>query len=188
MIRLLCVCREPMGAPDRSGERQPTLACRLTDPATLWQSLTVCWYGKQQRLIEIATGTAVWFHNGLPPVAIRWVLLRDPEDRFDPQARLCTDQQAEAKQIVEWFVLRWQMEVTFHEVRAHLGVETQRQWSDLAILRTPLPCSRFFLWSPSLLISCSRVSRCLSVRRLGIGKRFPPFPIRWLWFVSISGR
>ena len=38
--------------------------------------------------------------------------------------------------MVEWFVLRWQLEVTFHEVRAHLGVETQQQWSDLAILRT----------------------------------------------------
>jgi hypothetical protein len=30
----------------------------------------------------------------------------------------------------------WTVEVTFHEVRAHLGVETQRQWSALAILRT----------------------------------------------------
>ena len=28
------------------------------------------------------------------------------------------------------------MEVTFHEVRAHLGVETQRQWSAQAIART----------------------------------------------------
>ena len=38
--------------------------------------------------------------------------------------------------MIKWFVLRWQLEVTFHEVREHLGVETQRQWSDLAILRT----------------------------------------------------
>ena len=34
---------------------------------------------------------------------------------------------------------RWQVEVTFREVRDHLGVETQRQWSDLAIARTT-PC------------------------------------------------
>lgn len=64
------------------------------------------------------------------------VLIRDPQSTFAPQALLCTDQQAEATQIIEWFVLRWQIEVTFHEVRTHLGVETQRQWSDLAILRT----------------------------------------------------
>ena len=43
---------------------------------------------------------------------------------------------ADPTQILEWFVLRWQLEVTFHEVRTHLGVETQRQWSDLAIART----------------------------------------------------
>lgn len=55
---------------------------------------------------------------------------------LNKDALLCTQQQADALQIVEWFVLRWTVEVTFHEVRAHLGVETQRQWSDLAILRT----------------------------------------------------
>src|SRR5437660_2309768 len=65
-----------------------------------------------------------------------FVLIRDPQGKYEPMARLSTDQDAEALQIVEWFVLRWTVEVTFHEVRAHLGVETQRQWSDLAILRT----------------------------------------------------
>ena len=35
-----------------------------------------------------------------------------------------------------WFVRRWSVEVTFAEVRRHLGVETQRQWSDKAIART----------------------------------------------------
>ena len=49
---------------------------------------------------------------------------------------LCTDLSQPPRQILEWFLLRWQVEVTFAEVRAHLGVETQRQWSDLAIART----------------------------------------------------
>lgn len=39
-------------------------------------------------------------------------------------------------QILTWFVLRWRLEVTFEEARAHLGLETQRQWSDKAIART----------------------------------------------------
>ncbi len=72
----------------------------------------------------------------MPTVPLRWVLIRDPEGQFDPQALLCTDQNVAAAQIVEWFVLRWQLEVTIHEARTHLGVETQRQWSDLAIART----------------------------------------------------
>lgn len=124
------------GRPRLKGARQPTLAKRLVDPDTVWQSITLAWYGGTKRTVELASETAVWYHAGLPPVAIRWVLIRDPQGQFDPQALLCTDQQASAQAILEWFVLRWQMEVTFHEVRAHLGVETQRQWSDLAILRT----------------------------------------------------
>jgi hypothetical protein len=125
-----------VGRPRKKGARQPTLAERLQDPQTTWQALTVRWYGGTDRAIEVATATAVWYHGGLPPVALRWVLVRDPAGDFAPQALLCTDPTVSAQQIVEWFVLRWQLEVTFHEARAHLGVETQRQWSDRAIQRT----------------------------------------------------
>jgi DDE superfamily endonuclease len=125
-----------VGRPRKKGARQPTLAERLQDPQTPWQALTVRWYGGTDRAIEVATATAVWYHGGLPPVALRWVLVRDPAGEFAPQALLCTDPTVSAQQIVEWFVLRWQLEVTFHEARAHLGVETQRQWSDRAIQRT----------------------------------------------------
>jgi DDE superfamily endonuclease len=124
------------GRPRLKGKRQPTLAHRITDPQTLWRSVTVRWYGGTERAIEIATHVAVWYHGGMPPVTLRWVLIRDPEKHFETQALLCTDTTASAPHIVEWFVLRWQLEVTFHEARTHLGVETQRQWSDGAILRT----------------------------------------------------
>ena len=94
------------------------------------------WYGEGARVIEIVSNTAVWYHGGQPPVPIRWVLIRDPKGKFKTQALLCTDLNVKPIQIVKWFVLRWQLEVTFREVRVHLGVETQRQWSDLAIART----------------------------------------------------
>lgn len=130
--------REPgtKGRPRLKGQRLPTLAQRLLDPATAWEPLTVPWYGGGTAQVEAATGTALWYHPGDPPVALRWVLLRDPADQFEPQALLSTDPTVSPAQIVAWFVARWPLEVTFHEVRAHLGVETQRQWSDLAILRT----------------------------------------------------
>jgi len=124
------------GAPRKKGARQPSLAERLRDGATLWETLSVRWYGGTTRQVELASGTAVWYHSGLPAVPLRWVLIRDPHEKFAPQALLSSDQTLSAQQIVEWFVLRWQLEVTFEEARAHLGVETQRQWSDLAILRT----------------------------------------------------
>jgi hypothetical protein len=118
------------------GKAQPKLAARLKDPTTQWETHTLSWYGGTTRQMEIATGTALWYQSPVPPIAIRWVLIRDPTGQYEPTALLCTDQEAQAAQIVEWFVLRWTVEVTFHEVRTHLGVETQRQWSDLAILRT----------------------------------------------------
>ena len=60
----------------------------------------------------------------------------DPQGKFDPQTLLSTSLDHKPQQILEWFVRRWTMEVTFEEARAHLGVEMQRQWNDLAIART----------------------------------------------------
>ncbi len=130
--------REPgtKGRPRRKGQRQPTLAQRITDPKTIWETVTVPWYDAQERTVELASGTAVWYHSGMPVVPLRWVLVRDPQGAFETQAVLSTELTVSPVQIVGYFVLRWQLEVTFHEVRDHLGVETQRQWSDLAILRT----------------------------------------------------
>ena len=96
------------------------------------------WYGEGDRIVEICSEPPSGA-TGLPVVPIRWVLVRDPCGRFEPQALLCTDPAQEPLQIVRWFVQRWQLEVTFREVRDHLGVETQRQWSDKAIARTT-PC------------------------------------------------
>ena len=116
------------------------MAARLADPATTWQRVTVpTWYGGGERDIEISTNTAVWRHGGMPVVPIRCVIVRDPLAQFEPQALLCTDPAQDPVQVPRWFVQRWQVEVTFREVRDHLGVETQRQWSDLAIARTT-PC------------------------------------------------
>ena len=129
-----------IGRPRKKGARLPTLRDVLLSEGTLWQSVWVTgWYGASERRIEIASATAVWRHSGLPIVPIRWVLIRDPEGRFGPQALLCTDPARDPAQVVAWFVRRWQVEVTFQEARAHLGVETQRQWSDKAIARTT-PC------------------------------------------------
>ena len=129
-----------IGRPRTKGARLPTPAHVLADPSTGWQTIIVPgWYGAGERTVELTSATAVWRHGGLPVVPIRWVLIRDPEHRFQPQALLCTDLTRKPTQIVCWFVRRWSVEVTFQEVRAHLGVETQRQWSDKAIARST-PC------------------------------------------------
>jgi hypothetical protein len=127
------------GPKPKKGARLHNLAAVLADSKTCWQKLKVLWYGGEEKDIEIVTGVCLWYRRGLAPVPIRWVLLRCPDDSFKPQAFFCSAPQVPAAQIIAWFVARWNIEVTFEELRAHLGFETQRQWSDKAIERTA-PC------------------------------------------------
>src|SRR3982751_3659670 len=129
-----------VGRPRTKGARLPNLSAVLADAGTRWAEIAVPGRdGVGERVVEVCSGTAVWRHAGSPVVPIRWLLLRDPRGRFDPQALLCTDPARDPLQIVRWFVRRWRGEVTFREVRDHPGVETQRRWSDRAIARTT-PC------------------------------------------------
>jgi hypothetical protein len=126
-----------IGRPRLKGERLPNLSDVAQDPSTVWKSTKIAnWYGSEDRTVEIASATAVWYSTGLFAVPIRWVLIRDPEGGFETQALLCTDLSADPERIVRWYVMRWQLEVTFQEARRHLGFATQRQWSELAIQRT----------------------------------------------------
>jgi len=134
------------GRPRKKGQRLPTLAAILADPATAWQRQSVTWYDGRRREMDIASATAVWFHNGKMPLPIRWVLIRDPQEEYDALALLCTDPAQDMLYIVHCFVLRWRLEVTFEETRRHLGIETQRQWSDKAIARTTPLLLGLFSW------------------------------------------
>ena len=145
--RLDAVLHEPppqrtqhtIGRPRVVGKRLPALEQVLQDSQTVWQKLTLDWYGEGERTLEICTGTALWYRYGSDPLPIRWVLTRDPSGKRPPKAIFSTDPTQTAEQIVSDFMKRWSLEVTFEEGRAHLGIETQRQWSDLAIERsTPL--------------------------------------------------
>jgi len=125
------------GRPRLKGARLPTLAAVLKSEQTVWRRHMVAgWYGGQERTVEVSSATAVWYHTGMPPVPVRWVLVRDPAGEFKPQALLSTNLESNPVEMLEWFVRRWQVEVTFEEARAHLGMETQRQWSDKAVERT----------------------------------------------------
>jgi hypothetical protein len=130
--------RDPraIGRPRVVGPRLPSLEQVLHDPQTAWERLTLDWYGEGQQTLELCTGTAWWYRFGSTPLPIRWVLTRDPAGKRPPKALFSTDQTQPAEEIVRDFMKRWSLETTFEESRAHLGVETQRQWSDRAIERT----------------------------------------------------
>jgi hypothetical protein len=125
------------GRPRKTGQRLPTLEKVVSESMTHWKSVTMAnWYGEGERRVQITSNTAVWSHSGKPVVPMRWVLIRDPKKRFEPQAWLATTLRLTPVQILASFVRRWQMEATFEEARAPLGIETQRQWSEKATART----------------------------------------------------
>ncbi len=133
------------GPKPKKGARQSKLSERLDDPETKWQKLKVSLYGKEHE-IEIGSEISLWHTQGKDPVPLRWVLVRCPDESFKPAAFFCSATQGAVKQIVVWFCWRWNIEVTFEEMRAFLGFETQRQWSDRAIERTtPCLCGLFSL-------------------------------------------
>lgn len=108
----------------------------LNDPKQVWQTDTIKWYGGERRQIEYITFVCLWYHAGCMPVILRIVLVKTPGGKNEAETFFSTNTSLIPTQIIRYFVLRWNIEVTFEETRAHLGIETQRQWSDKAIART----------------------------------------------------
>jgi hypothetical protein len=124
------------GPRPKKGKRQRPLWRRIDEAQRRGKAVTLPWYGREQKTVRLLSDICLWYTPGELPVPIRWVLVVDPTDLAYAEAFFSTDLDLAPEQIVEWFVLRWNVEVTFEESRRHLGVETQRQWSDRAIART----------------------------------------------------
>jgi DDE superfamily endonuclease len=127
------------GRPRVKGERLPKLDAVLASEQTSWQKVRLGWYDQSRRELEVATGTAHWYRLGQKVLPIRWVIVRDPKGGLRPRAYFSTRPSDTAREVVVEFIKRWSIEATFEEGRAHMGIETQRQWSDLAIERST-PC------------------------------------------------
>jgi DDE superfamily endonuclease len=169
------------GRKPKKGARQPRLDERLCDPDTAWEPLQVAWYGGGLRTVEVATGRALWHTPGQDPVPIRWVLVREPQpqpaaasapeaapatsEALRPGAYFCSDPTRPAAEILGSFVSRWNIEVTFQELRAHLGLETAAHWSAKAVGRTT-PCL-LGLFSVAVLQAHAWFPQGLSCQRTG---------------------
>jgi len=133
---------QPAGKPGvkpKKGPRLPTPGAQLGNEATAWARHEVRWYAGEVRAFDVTSGLALWHRDGEPPVPIRWVLLRDPAGKLRPTALFCTEQEIAPVQVIARYIGRWNIEVTFEEARRHLGLATQRQWSQRAVERT-FPC------------------------------------------------
>lgn len=130
------------------GKRLPTFNQMLEDPSCKWKTVEVAWYNGSKKPLEILNGTCLWYGYGIRPVPISWILIRDPNNGTSPTVLFSTNIESGVPETIEAFVGRWQIEVTFEEARRHLGMETQRQWSDKAIDRI----------TPSILASYSVIN------------------------------
>ena len=124
------------GPKPKKGKRQRTLKEWAQQADTPWVEEQVEWYGGKTKTMLLFSHKALWYTPGWEPLPLRFVMVRDPQGKLPDAVFFCTDKDADPVQILNWTVMRWSMEVTFKEARVHLGMETQRQWSNLAIQRT----------------------------------------------------
>ena len=122
--------------PQKGRKKRQALKARIEQSKRQGKETTVAWYGGKPKRVRLLSGQCLWHTSGFAPVPIRWVLVVDPTGKSRPEAFFSTDRRLSPEKIVEYYVLRWNVEVTFEEGRRHLGLESQRQWSDKAIART----------------------------------------------------
>jgi hypothetical protein len=135
-------------APKRSyrkkGGRPRTKGHKLPPPMQVVEKseakrFTVSWYGGKTRRVELICGEGHWYKSGEGLVPVRWVHVHDVQGTHRDDYFYTTDLTLTAPQIVSLFTGRWSIEVTFQEIRAHLGFATPRNWSKQSVLRTA-PC------------------------------------------------
>jgi hypothetical protein len=132
-------CKEGQrGRPPKKGERllSPQEEANRTD--AVWTSEEVAWYNQTTKEIQYIWKEALWYQRGHDPVPVRWVFVqyKDEKDKLKEECFFSTDIQMEPKQIVEHYVTRWNIETTFEEVRAHLGLETLENYCENAVNRS----------------------------------------------------
>jgi hypothetical protein len=127
------------GRTPLKGVRLKNFKQMLTMKELPWKEMEIVGYGGIKRIIRFVSDTCMWGADGVMPIPIRWLLVVDPTGTLDPLPLMSTDPLLSIEEMISLYIDRWSLEVTFEETREHLGVETQRQWSDKAIARsTPI--------------------------------------------------
>ena len=128
--------KKPSGRPRKKGPKLPPPAevVRQTPPQER-QRLNVAWYGGGRRDVEVVTGTGQWYEAGAPLVPVLWVWVHDLTGTHRDEYFFTTEPSWTAAQVLETYTGRWNIETTFQEMRAYLGLETTRGWTEKTVLR-----------------------------------------------------
>lgn len=103
------------------------------------QRLQVGWYGGGTRRVEVVSGTGHWYKAGWGLVPVRWVFVHDRDGTHRDEYFFSTDPELKPQVLIGYYTARWNIETTFQELRAYLGLETTRGWCARTVLRAA-PC------------------------------------------------
>lgn len=134
---------EPPGPYSGKGPRKRVKGEKLPNPAEVaamddarWEAVEIDWYGSTRRKVLLLSSEGLWYRCGTKATRVRWVVVRDPAGKHRDECFFTTDMTMTPKEIVETYVLRWSIEVTFEETKCHLGLETLRNRSETAVHRS----------------------------------------------------
>lgn len=126
------------GRPRRKGQRRPKPRQAVATAKT-FDRLEVGWYGGGKRRVEVLEGTGHWYKAGKNLVPIRWVFVRDTTGTHRDEYFFTTDTDLTPAAVIGHYCGRWNIETTFQEMRAELGLETTRGWRENTVRRAA-PC------------------------------------------------
>jgi len=129
--------QKPTGRPRRKGRPLPKPAQVVARRRP--QQLKVAWYGGGRRTIAVVTDTGHWYKSGHGLVPVRWVYVQDRTGTHRDEYFFTTEMDLTAKEIVESYTGRWNIETTFQELRSYVKLEKTRGWTEPTVLRTA-PC------------------------------------------------
>ena len=126
------------GRPRKKGDKRPTPAAVVaaTDHR---EALDVSWYGGGRREVEAVSGTGHWHKSGEGLVVVRWVYVHDRTGTHRDSYLFSTDPALAVPRVIATYTGRWNIETMFQEMRAYLGLETTRGWTQATVLRAA-PC------------------------------------------------
>jgi hypothetical protein len=129
--------KKKTGRPRKKGRKLPNPEAVVKRAKR--KRLHVAWYGGGERTIEVVTQVSHWYKSGAGLVPVRWVFVHDCTGTHRDEYFFSTDVDLSAKEIVEAYTRRWNIETTFQEMRTWLKVEKTRGWTEKTVLRTA-PC------------------------------------------------
>ena len=152
------VGKRPSHRPRKKGKQRPAPEAVVATTEQR-ERLEVAWYGGGRRTVEVVSGTGHWHKSGEGLVEVLWVYVHDLTGTHRDSYLFSTDPTMPLTQVIATYTSRWNIETTFQEMRAYLGLETTRGRTKNTVLRRRRACSGCTRWWRCCTPHCRRKQR-----------------------------